>query len=259
MGAQTESVRGEPGSCLYLNGDGVGVNGNPLPPPIKVGRHRASLTGRGGKQISRLGRTTTRETNKQKKRQKRVTAEKQRWNFLLPLRLHGGVSHWGNNTCHCLVEKGATIQVHKGKKRINGREWKWSSNKNKSVGILPLRHFRFTLRSHQSAARLAESESHQRVYVLTWNGQWNVSRGPLQHGGVSAASYRCITLNQAHHLQHLWQLWDLFHRSVWRKHPSKTFLKAAALEAKQKNQTQTQSKKVSLVSTTIKVHVLDHW
>lgn len=68
MGAQTESVRGEPGSCLYLNGDGVGVNGNPLPPPIKVGRHRASLTGRGGKQISRLGRTTTRETNKKKDR-----------------------------------------------------------------------------------------------------------------------------------------------------------------------------------------------
>lgn len=42
MGAQTESVRGEPGSSLYLNSDGVGVNGNPLPSPIKVGRHRAS-------------------------------------------------------------------------------------------------------------------------------------------------------------------------------------------------------------------------
>lgn len=212
-----------------------------------------SLEEEGNRSVDSDGRRPAKQTNK-KKRQKRVTAEKQRWNFLLPLRLHGGVSHWDNNTCHCLVEKGATIQDHKGEKRINGREWKWSSNKNKSVGILPLRHFRLTLRSHQSAARLAESESHQRVYVLTRNGQWNVSRGPLEHGGVSAASYRCITLNQAHHLQHLWQLWDLFHRSVWRKHPSKNFLK----EAKQKNQTQTQSKKVSLVSTTIKVHVLDH-
>lgn len=57
-----------------------------------------------------------------------------------------------------------------------------------------------------SAVRLAGSESHQRVYVLTWNGQWNVSRGPLEYGGVSAASYRCITLNQARQLQHLRQL-----------------------------------------------------
>lgn len=177
-----------------------------------------SLEEEGNRSVASDRRRPAKRTNK--KRQKRVTAAKQRWNFLLPLRLHGGVTHWGNNTCHCLVEKGATIQVHKGEKRINGREWKWSSNKNKSVGILPLRHFRFTLRSHLSAVRLAESESHQSVYVLTWNGQWNVSRGPLEYGGVSAASYRCITLNQAHQLQHLRQLWDLFHSSVWRKHPS---------------------------------------
>lgn len=194
-----------------------------------------SLEEEGNRSVASDGRRH-RQTNKQTKRQKRVMAAKQRWNFLLPLRLHGGVSHWGNNTCHCLVDKGATIQVHKGgEKIINGSEWKWSSNKNKSVGVLPLRHSRFTLRSHLSVLRLAGSESHQRVYVLTWNGQWNVSRGPLEYGGVSAASYRCITLNQARHqLQHLRQLWDLFHRSVWRKHPSKTFLKAGGLEEKNK-------------------------
>lgn len=109
-----------------------------------------SLEEEGNRSVASDGRRH-RQTNKQTKRQKRVMAAKQRWNFLLPLRLHSGVSHWGNNTCHCLVEKGATIQVHKGGKKImNGREWKWSSNKNKCVGILPLGHFGFTLRSHLS-------------------------------------------------------------------------------------------------------------